>query len=390
MATLYLDNVTKVYDGAEERAVDTFTMHVDDGEIVALLGSSGCGKTTTLRMVAGLESVTEGEIRVGDRVVNTLRPSQRNVAMAFETYALYPPLRVRENIAFGLLRDRVASAEIEKEVKQIAAMLEITDLLERFPPSISGGAQQRVSLARALIRNAAVHLLDEPMSQLEPQLRALLRARIKDYLIAHKMTTVIVTHDQTEAIALADRIAVMEKGVLQQFASPHDLQELPANLFVASFIGEPPLKLFPAVVQDSRIAVLNDRQEVAFHAPLTASEATGKLRGGKRIMVGVRPHRIQLASAGHVKGATLMGDVLSNHWLGDHCQVGFQVHGCSIIAVGGRDVQARVGSQIPVAIPGDAVRIFDVESGVAIQHSLEPAASLVAWDLADRSAPAGP
>jgi multiple sugar transport system ATP-binding protein len=158
MAKLYLDNLTKVYEGAEERAVDTFTMHIEDGEIVALLGSSGCGKTTTLRMVAGLESITEGEIRVGNRVVNTLRPSQRNVAMAFETYALYPPLRVRENIAFGVLRDRVASAEVEKRVKHIAGMLEITDLLERFPPSISGGAQQRVSLARALIRNAAVYL----------------------------------------------------------------------------------------------------------------------------------------------------------------------------------------------------------------------------------------
>src|SRR5664280_1776137 len=252
MATLYLDNVSKVYDGAPDRAVDTLSMHIEDGEIVALLGSSGCGKTTSLRMVAGLESITEGEIRVGNRVVNALRPAQRNVAMAFETYALYPPLLVRENIAFGLLRDRVASAEIDKQVKQIAAMLEITDLLDRSPPSISGGAQQRVSRARALIRNAAVHLLDEPMSQLEPQLRALLRARIKDYIIAHKMTTVVVTHDQTEAIALADRIAVMEKGLLQQFATPHDLQDRPANLFVASFIGEPPMNLFPAMVQDGK------------------------------------------------------------------------------------------------------------------------------------------
>ncbi len=186
-------------------------------------------------------------------------------------------------------------------------MLEITDLLERFPPSISGGAQQRVSLARALIRNAAVYLLDEPMSQLEPQLRALLRARIKDYLIAHKMTTVIVTHDQTEAIALADRIAVMEKGVLQQFATPHELQERPANLFVASFIGEPPMNLFPAVSQDGGIAVLNDANEVAFHVPLSISQATGKLSDGKRIMVGVRPHRIQLAPAGPGDGCGLDG-----------------------------------------------------------------------------------
>jgi multiple sugar transport system ATP-binding protein len=375
MATLYLDNVSKVYDGAADRAVDSLSMHIEDGEIVALLGSSGCGKTTSLRMVAGLESITDGEIRVGNRVVNALRPAQRNVAMAFETYALYPPLRVRENIAFGLLRDRVASAEIEKRVKQIAGMLEITDLLDRYPPSISGGAQQRVSLARALIRNAAVHLLDEPMSQLEPQLRALLRARIKDYIIAQKMTTVIVTHDQTEAIALADRIAVMEKGLLQQFATPHDLQDRPANLFVASFIGEPPMNLFPAVVQDGGIGVLNDRQEVAFHMPVAVAGATGD---GKRIVVGVRPHRIHLAPTEQVEGASLMGEVTSNHWLGDQCQVGFQVRGCHVIAVGGRDVHAPVGSQVPVAISSEAVRIFDAESGVAIDQGPEPAASLVA------------
>ena len=184
MTSLLFDNVSKVYSGAGERAVDNLTMHIKDGEIVALLGSSGCGKTTSLRMVAGLESVTDGAIRIGDRVVNTVRPSERNVAMAFETYALYPPLRVRENIAFGLLRDRAPAAEIEKQVKNIAAMLEITDLLERFPPSISGGAQQRVSLARALIRNAAVHLLDErdvpPRRRAEP-------ARIVVRVPAHRV-----------------------------------------------------------------------------------------------------------------------------------------------------------------------------------------------------------
>jgi len=376
MTTLYLDNVSKVYEGANERAVDDVTMHIEDGEIVALLGSSGCGKTTTLRMVAGFESVTNGEIRVGHRMVNTLKPSERNVAMAFETYALYPPLKVHDNIAFGLLRDRVAHAEIEKRVKHIAGMLEITDLLERYPPSISGGAQQRVSLARALIRNAAVYLLDEPMSQLEPQLRALLRARIKDYLIAHKMTTVCVTHDQTEAIALADRIAVMEKGLLQQFGSPHDLQERPANLFVASFIGEPPMNLFPALVQNGQIAVLNEKQEVAFHAPLPASERTRALAEGHRIMVGVRPHKVHVSPTNGVQGASLVGEVVSNHWLGDHCHVGVQTRGCFLIAVGGRDLQAPVGSQVPVIIPGDAVHIFDAESGVAIQHGLEAAVAI--------------
>ena len=284
-------------------------MHIEDGEIVALLGSSGCGKTTTLRMVAGLESITDGTIHVGQRVVNTL--SLRNATWPWRSRPT-PSIRrcrVRENIAFGLLRDRVAHAEIEKQVKHIAGMLEIMDLLERYPPSISGGEQQRVSLARALIRNAAVHLLDEPMSQLEPQLRALLRARIKHYLIEHKMTTVVVTHDQTEAIALADRIAVMEKGLLQQFATPIDLQERPANLFVASFIGEPPMNLFPAMVQNQTISVLNERQEVAFHAPLPASERTRQLVEGRRIMVGVRPHGVRVAPGSSAEGATLVGEV---------------------------------------------------------------------------------
>jgi len=189
---------------------------------------------------------------------------------------------------------------------------------------------------------------------------------------------VVVTHDQTEAIALADRIAVMEKGLLQQFATPHDLQDRPANLFVASFIGEPPMNLFPAVVQDGGIAVLNDRQEVAFHMSVAVSGASGKLGDGKRIVVGVRPHRIGLAPGERAEGTNLVGEVTSNHWLGDQCQVGFQVRGCHVIAVGGRDVHAPMGSQVPVAISGEAVRIFDAESGVAIDQGPEPAASLVA------------
>ena len=207
----------------------------------------------------------------------------------------------------------------------------------------------------------------------------LLRARIKDYLIAHKMTTVIVTHDQTEAIALADRIAVMEKGVLQQFATPYDLQERPANLFVASFIGEPPMNLFPAVVQDGKIAVLNERQEVAFHVPLTAG-GDGRQARRRQANHGRRSAAQNSPGPGRTgrRARPLMGEVSSNHWLGDHCQVGFQVRGCSLISVGGRDVQAPVGSQMPVAIPGEAVRIFDVDSGAAIQAGPEPEASLVA------------
>ena len=254
MAQLTLDRVSKIYGqhgSSPVLAVDAVDMAIEDGEIVGLLGSSGCGKTSTLRMIAGFEDVTSGEIALGGRVINQLAPARRNVAMAFEGYALYPPLRVRDNIGFALLRSRHPRAEVEAKVKEIADLLEISDILERYPPTISGGQQQRTSLARALIRDADSFLLDEPMSQLEPQLRAILRARIKDWLISRKMTTVFVTHDQTEAIALADRIAVMEKGVLEQFATPAELMERPATLFVASFIGEPPMNIFAARVARS-------------------------------------------------------------------------------------------------------------------------------------------
>ena len=275
MATLTLDRVTKVYDQRGSHpvlAVDAVDMAIEHGEIVGLLGSSGCGKTSTLRMIAGFEDVTSGEIRLGGRVINRLAPASRNVAMAFEGYALYPPLRVRDNIGFALLRDRHPRAEVEAKVSEIAELLEIGDILDRYPPTISAGQQQRTSLARALIRKADSFLLDEPMSQLEPQLRAILRARIKDWLISRRMTTVFVTHDQTEAMTLADRIAVMEKGVLEQLATPAELKERPATLFVASFIGEPPMNILSARVRKDgpgAIVALDDRGDAAFEVAVT-------------------------------------------------------------------------------------------------------------------------
>jgi multiple sugar transport system ATP-binding protein len=364
MATLHLDDISKIYPGAKDRAVDHVTMQIDDGEIIALLGSSGCGKTSTLRMVAGFESVTEGTVKLGERVVNDLKPADRNIAMAFEGYALYPPLKVRDNIAFSLLRDRTPRAEIDKRVGEISDMLELGPMLERYPPGLSGGQQQRVSLARALIRKASIYLLDEPMSQLEPQLRALLRARIKDHLIAHKMTTVIVTHDQTEAIALADRIAVMDNGLLQQFGTPEDLRERPTNLFVASFIGEPPMNLFAAEVGSDRLQVMDSDGTPAFTLPLRA----GILAPGSRIMAGMRPHKLKVSE--DLAGSTLRGRVMSNHWLGDHSHVGVQVGGCFLIAVAGRHVVARVGQEVGVLVPDDAVHVFDAGNGKAIRHGL--------------------
>ncbi len=366
MAGLTLDRVTKIYParrGEGVLAVDAVDMAVEDGEIVGLLGSSGCGKTSTLRMVAGFEEITKGEIRIGEVVVNDLAPARRNVAMAFEGYALYPPLRIRDNIAFGLLRDRRPKAEVEAKVSEIAALLEITDILDRYPPSLSGGQQQRTSLARALVRSADLYLLDEPMSQLEPQLRAILRARIKDWLISHNMTTVFVTHDQTEALALADRIAVMEEGVLQQFATPAELKERPENLFVASFIGEPPMNIFKAAVDRSgataRLVVHDADGARAFELPLPDL----RLADGQALHLGIRPHRIGFAGNGG-----LTAKVLSHHWLGDQTHLGLEIGNTVLTGVADGTIEAQTGSEIAIDLPLGSLHFFDAETGRAIAH----------------------
>src|SRR3954454_21543884 len=271
MGTLELRDLDKVYRGRGKppvHAVRSLNMRIEKGEIVALLGSSGCGKTSTLRMIAGFESVTAGSIVLRGRRIDELPPARRKVAMAFEGYSLYPPLTVRENIGFALKLQQLSRSEVSHRVEAIARLVEIDDILEKYPRVISGGQQQRVSLARALVRDADLYLLDEPMGQLEPQLRAVLRGRIKNLLAQREMTAIFVTHDQTEASALADRIAVMEDGVLQQFGSEKELKDSPANLFVASFIGEPPMNVLDATVARSnggfRFAVTSD---VSFEIP---------------------------------------------------------------------------------------------------------------------------
>jgi len=371
MASLLLDNITKVYrprGKAPVEAVKRVRLDVKDGEIVALLGSSGCGKTSMLRMIAGFEDVTEGAIRIDGKEIHHLAPAQRDVAMAFEGYSLYPPLRVRENIGFALLRQRGAGADIEARVKEVAGLLEITDILDRYPSLISAGQQQRTSLARALIRRAPVSLLDEPMSQLEPQLRAILRARLKDYLIAHKMTTVFVTHDQTEAIALADRIAVMEKGELQQFGTPEEIKQSPNNLFVASFVGEPPMNIFAGEVTpvSGGVAVKGFGPD---GKPAFALNAPGlDLAASRKVHIGIRPHLIQTGAIG---GTDATGKVITNHWLGDQSHICFDIGGCTVVGVTDQPIAAKAGDALPVNFPLRAIHLFDPETGDALAHGLD-------------------
>ena len=380
MSTLILDHVTKIYKVKREpdvRAVDAVEMTVEDGEVVGLLGSSGCGKTSTLRMIAGFEDVTSGDIMAGDRRLNDLAPAARNIAMAFEGYALYPPLTIRDNITFGLLRDSRPRAEVDAKVEEIAGLLDIEDILERYPPTLSGGQQQRTSLARALARSADVHLLDEPMSQLEPQLRAILRARIKDYLIQNKLTTVFVTHDQTEALALADRIAVMDDGRLEQYGTGDDLKDRPANLYVASFIGEPPMNIFMTLARRGEKAHrLQSQRSENGDAPVLDLPRAGitdtvssEISDGRKLALGIRPHQIRFGSFPNL-GPVLKGKVTSNQWLGDQTHIGLETVGKLVIAVSDGNVEAPVDSDIEITLPLAQLHLFDGESGIALHHGL--------------------
>src|SRR5580704_11856047 len=298
-AALSIKSVDKIYDGRGKgpvHAVKNLDMDVQRGEIVALLGSSGCGKTSTLRMIAGFEEVTRGDIVLEGRRVNQMPPARRKVAMAFEGYSLYPPLTVRDNIAFALKSARTSAKDVQRSVADVAHILEIEPILDRYPSSISGGEQQRASLARALVRQADLYLLDEPMGQLEPRLRAILRGRLKSLLVERGMTSIFVTHDQTEANALADRIAVMEGGILQQFSSQRELKERPANLFVATFIGQPPMNVFDAAVVASdglRLSVA-DGPTFDFSAGEVPEAMRGAIGRRERVAVGVRPHSVRI------------------------------------------------------------------------------------------------
>lgn len=373
-AELVLHKVDKVYRSRRSRpvhAVKDLNLTVKPGEITALLGSSGCGKTSTLRMIAGFEDVSNGSISLDGRPIHNLPPSARRVAMAFESYSLYPPLTIGENIAFALKSSRLATGEAGKRVRAMAELLEIGDILGKYPSSVSGGQQQRASLGRALVRGAGLYLLDEPMGQLEPQLRAVLRGRIKHYLREHGLTVILVTHDQTEANALADRIAVMEDGILQQYATPAELKARPANLFTGTFIGEPPMNVFPAAIRRSakRIAFHLEDSGAAFDFPLKdlSPAVRQRIDGMDRITLGVRPHALRIASSG------IAARIGSNQWLGDQSHLALDVAGRTAVAVLHERLAAQAGVEVNLAVAAADLHLFHAETGIALAHGGEAA-----------------
>lgn len=364
---LNIEHVDKYYGHTEKgvHAVRDLSMGVEAGEIVALLGSSGCGKTSTLRMIAGFEEVSRGQITLAGKVVNNLAPVKRNVAMAFEGYSLYPPLTVHDNIAFALKAKKLGAAEINSKVTEVAEMLEITDILDKHPSSISGGQQQRASLGRALVREADLHLLDEPMGQLEPQLRALLRGRIKHFIKSRGLTAILVTHDQAEANALSDRIAVMEGGNLVQFATPDHLKKMPANLFSGTFIGEPPMNVFDATVSEINNSITFTLDEsVSLSYPSTAfSQAVIEAAVQRReVTIGIRPYALRRSNAG------MRVTVVANQWLGDQTHIAASLAGKPIVLVEHDRALDKPDDKIDIEIDADNLHIFDRSSGNAISH----------------------
>jgi multiple sugar transport system ATP-binding protein len=297
LASVSFDHVTKVYPGGVT-ALEDLQLELADGELLALVGPSGCGKSSALRLLAGLETPTSGEIRIGGKRANELTPQQRNVAMVFQDYALYPNRTVRGNLSFPLEMRRMARDEIGKRVLSAAALLEIGELLDRFPRELSGGQRQRVAMGRALVREPAVFLLDEPLSNLDAKLRGQVRAEIAELRRRTGITMLYVTHDQVEAMTLGDRVAVLHRGRLQQVAAPRELYARPANAFVAGFIGNPPMNLVPArVTHDEQGRLALAIGDARLPLPDALAQTAGASEGAE-VTAGFRPEALRLAAPG--------------------------------------------------------------------------------------------
>jgi multiple sugar transport system ATP-binding protein len=299
MASLTITDVNKSFGSVA--VLKGINLRVESGELLVLVGPSGCGKSTLLNLIAGLESITSGEIKIGDRVVNNIRPKDRDIAMVFQSYALYPNMKVRQNLAFGLETRRVPAAQIEETIQRVAQTLQISELLDRKPSQLSGGQRQRVAMGRALARDPAVFLFDEPLSNLDAKLRVEMRTEIKLLHQRIKTTIVYVTHDQIEAMTLADRIAIMKDGIIQQFDTPHQIYENPANLFVAGFIGSPSMNFIPC-----RIAKQGQQKGVfletgngrSFFLPIEQSSVKLDAWIDREVILGIRPEMISHGFAG--------------------------------------------------------------------------------------------
>jgi multiple sugar transport system ATP-binding protein len=379
MATVELENVNKTYENGFQ-AVKDLTLDVREGEFMVLVGPSGCGKTTALRMVAGLENITSGRLRIGGRVVNDATPKDRDIAMVFQNYALYPHMTVEENIGFALELRKLPKATVSAKVREAAEILGLTDWLKRKPGQLSGGQRQRVAMGRAIVREPSVFLMDEPLSNLDAKLRVQMRAEVQRIQRRINVATFYVTHDQVEAMTMGDRVAVLRSGVLQQVDQPQALYSRPDNLFVAAFIGSPAMNLYEASLTEGACAVRIGSQELALPAACLDAHPGLQRYADKKIVLGLRPEHLPVARTG-TEGPTLAGTVDLVEALGSELLVHFTIDAHRVRAEGALDpteqagegvartdpaVNAKVGERITFAVNTDGLQFFDPDTERAI------------------------
>ncbi len=372
MAGLTLKHLYKRYENSGKKkaqqnsfAVDDLNLECDKGEFIALLGPSGCGKTTTLRMIAGLEDITAGEIYIGDTLVNNLDPKNRNIGLAFEDYAMYPPLNVYGNVAFNLRAKKIPKDEIDRRVREIAPLMQISDILEKMPVKLSGGQKQRVNIARAIIREPELLLMDEPLSHLDGKARQAMRTEIKRLINKIKCTTVYVTHDQLEAMSLADKIAIINFGVLQQYGTPSEVYDDPVNEFVASFIGEPPMNILETTIvkkHDIYFFTFAD-SDLMIAVPRRYYSV---VKDGFRCKVGVRPMDV-LIGGENSQGVPERIATFEN--LGDERRIGIRVGANLMMLITEDETRYKPQDIIKLEVRAEKTHLFDINTGERIRES---------------------
>jgi multiple sugar transport system ATP-binding protein len=363
MAPVHIRHLNKKFD--EVHAVNDVNLEIRDQEFVVLVGPSGCGKTTTLRMVAGLESVTSGDILIGDRLVNDLAPMDRDIAMVFQNYALYPHMSVYDNMAFGLKMRKFDRTEIAKRVQEAAAILGIEGLLKRKPRQLSGGQRQRVALGRAIVRHPQVFLFDEPLSNLDAKLRVQMRVEIKKLHDRLGTTAIYVTHDQVEAMTLGDRVVVMKDGFVQQVGEPLELYNTPANRFVAGFIGSPAMNFATVKVSEGNGALWASNEGMRIKVPAEIAPRLGRY-AGKECVLGVRPEDLRIATAADPPDLNIDAEVEVIEQLGSEVLLDMAVGSGMMVAAVEPTVRAKVRDRLRLAVNPERLHFFDSASEAAI------------------------
>ncbi|POZ64025.1 sn-glycerol-3-phosphate import ATP-binding protein UgpC [Chromobacterium alticapitis] len=367
MAKLSLKQVAKRYPGAERKVLESISVEIADGEFVVIVGPSGCGKSTLLRMVAGLESTEEGEVRIGERLVNALEPKDRDIAMVFQNYALYPHMTVAENMGYALKIKGLGKADIAARVQKVAAVLELEPLLSRRPRELSGGQRQRVAMGRAIVREPAVFLFDEPLSNLDAKLRGQMRLEIQQLHRRLATTSLYVTHDQVEAMTLADRVIVLNKGHIEQVGAPDEIYDRPASTFVAGFMGSPGMNVFEARADErGERLLLGDGVELAL--PQAEPELAGRA-----LRVGIRPEHLR---QGGEAGARLSLGVDNVEMLGADNYAYGRLAGQPAVARLPHGQRPAPGSRLEVTVRPEALHLFDAETQRRIEYVAAPQAAL--------------